>query len=147
MIHQRDAFVVQGIVLGGGNQSRWQAAQIRVQRAMSRQRIRAQVRSNCCTNQPNACASRPQPLALELTLGWDKVRSVLGQMSSTALDDIDALAKRAAASTAIAPPALSPASAGFGMTGPTWSGSLADQRATLNRSSTAAGAGCSGASR
>src|ERR1035437_209800 len=147
MIHQPDAFVVQGIVLGGGNQSRWQAAQIRV-RGLCRGNVSG-LRSgaHCCTNQPNACASRPQPLALELTLGWDKVRSVLGQMSSTALDDIDALAKRAAASTAIAPPALSPASAGFGMTGPTWSGSLADQRATLNRSSTAAGAGCSGASR
>lgn len=147
MIHQRDAFVVQGIVLGGGNQSRWQAAQIRVQRAMSRQRIRAEVRSPLLHEPAQRLRLQTPAAGFGAPAGLGQGEVGVGQMSSTALDDIDALAKRAAASTAIAPPALSPASAGFGMTGPTWSGSLADQRATLNRSSTAAGAGCSGASR
>ena len=103
--------------------------------------------AHCCTNKGTGVRVQTSAAAFGAHAGLGRRQVGVGADEQYCAQRHRHGGQRAAANTAIVPPALSPASVGLGRTGPSSSGAAAAQRATLKRSSTAAGAGSSGARR
>src|SRR5262249_10038549 len=137
----------QRVVLGGDDEGGRQAAEVGgVQRADSGSCPQGRVGGPQFGAQATSSAGKPQPVPFSVTLGCDKVRSVLGKAKTWAHGNGPTSSRsRREASAARFPPELSPAMIRARSVPVSSAWCSKAHRTTWVASSTAAGQGCSGA--